>query len=202
MRTGLSAFSLATLLALAPSLGTAQTTDGTSDDTTANQSIEDQLSFGDGEVQVGQPYTSEVIGDWEMRCIKTEEGEDPCQMYQLLQDAEEQPVAEFTLFRLPEGGRAMAGATLIVPLETALPNQVSISIDGQQPRRYPYAFCNPVGCYARIGLTPQDVDAYKAGNAATITIVPALAPDQQVELTLSLRGFTASFDQVSIIEQQ
>ena len=62
-------------------------------------------------------------------------------------------------------------------------------------------FCNPVGCYARMGLTPEDVNAFKRGSEAVITIVPALAPDQQVKLTLSLSGFTASYGKVSIIEQ-
>jgi hypothetical protein len=40
--------------------------------------------------------------------------------------------------------------------------------------------------------------AFRAGNAATLKIVPALAPDQQVVLTLSLAGFTASFEKATI----
>ncbi|MEO0936635.1 MAG: invasion associated locus B family protein [Pseudomonadota bacterium] len=166
--------------------------------------IQEQLSLGttgDGEVQLGQPYTAEVIGDWEMRCIKTEAEVDPCQMYQLMDDGEGAPVAEFSLFRLPEGGRAVAGATVVVPLETSLTNQLSISVDGGEARRYPFAFCASLGCYARVGLTAADVNAFKAGAVATITIVPAAAPDQKVNLEMSLTGFTASFDKVSVIEQ-
>ncbi|MEM8577802.1 MAG: invasion associated locus B family protein [Pseudomonadota bacterium] len=166
--------------------------------------IENQLSMGtdaDAPSDLGQPYTAETIGDWEMRCIRTELEEDPCQMYQLMDDGEGAPVAEFSLFRLPEGGRAVAGATVVVPLETALPNQLSIQVDGGSVRRYPYAFCAAVGCYARIGLTAEDVAAFRRGNVATMTIVPAAAPDQKVELALSLTGFTASFEKVSVIEQ-
>ena len=122
-------------------------------------------------------------------------------MYQLMDDGQGAPVAEVSLFRLPAGGKAEAGATIVVPLETALPQQLTLSVDGGNARRYPYAFCNPVGCYARLGLTPDDVAAFKRGNEAVITIVPALAPDQKVELSLSLTGFTKSYDQVSIIEQ-
>ncbi|MEM6939183.1 MAG: invasion associated locus B family protein [Pseudomonadota bacterium] len=167
-------------------------------------SVEDQLSMGEDasvDPEIGRPYTREVTGAWEMRCIKVESGEEPCQMYQLLDDGEGAPVAEISLFRLPEGGRAEAGATIVVPLETALQQQLTISVDGGNARRYPYAFCNPVGCYVRLGMTPQDVNAFKRGNQAVITIVPALAPDQEVQLTLSLDGFTASYDKVSIIEQ-
>ncbi len=166
--------------------------------------VEDQLSLGedaDKDPELGKPYTKEVIGAWEMRCIKTEAEEDPCQMYQLLDDGQGAPVAEVSLFRLPGSGKAEAGATIVVPLETSLPQQLTITVDSGKARRYPYAFCNPVGCYARLGLTAADVAAFKRGNEATITIVPALAQDQQVRLTLSLSGFTASYDKVSVIQQ-
>ena len=166
--------------------------------------IEEQLSLGEdaeGESAMGKPYTKKEIGSWEMRCIKTEEEVDPCQMYQLLADGEGAPVAEVSLFRLPEGGKAKAGATVVVPLETALPAQMTLSVDGGKARRYPYAFCNPVGCYVRMGLTDADIAAFKRGKEAVITIVPALAPDQKVNLALSLDGFTASYDEVSVIEQ-
>lgn len=160
------------------------------------------LSIGenvDGTPALGQPYTAEVIGAWEMRCIKTEDETDPCQMYQLLDDGKGVPVAEFSMFRLPEGGQAIAGATVIVPLETALTHQLTISVDGAKGKRYPFSFCNSVGCYARIGLTQEDIDLFKGGNVATLTIVPALAPEQTVQLKLSLKGFTASFEKVSVI---
>ncbi|MFG6561947.1 invasion associated locus B family protein [Sulfitobacter sp. 1A15299] len=166
--------------------------------------IEEQLSLGedaDKDPDLGKPYTKKEIGSWEMRCIKTEEEVDPCQMYQLLADGEGAPVAEVSLFRLPDGGQAKAGATVVVPLETALPAQLTLSVDGGKARRYPYAFCNPVGCYVRMGLTDADIGAFKRGKEAVMTIVPALAPDQEVKLTLSLDGFTASYDEVSVIEQ-
>ncbi|NUH64270.1 invasion associated locus B family protein [Sulfitobacter sp. S0837] len=166
--------------------------------------IEEKLSLGedaDKDPELGKPYTKKEIGAWEMRCIKTEQEVDPCQMYQLLADGEGAPVAEVSLFRLPDGGKAVAGATVVVPLETALPAQLTLSVDGGKARRYPYAFCNPVGCYVRMGMTSADIAAFKRGKEAVLTIVPALAPDQTVELTLSLDGFTASYDEVSVIEQ-
>lgn len=203
MQIPFKALTLAALVAASPLALSAQST---SDDGAAStgSSIEDQLSFGEvtkDTAEIGQTYTDEVNGAWELRCIKTEADTDPCQMYQLMDDGQGQPVAEISLFRLPEGGRAVAGATLVVPLETALPQQVSLSVDGGKARRYPYAFCNPVGCYARIGLTEPDIAAFKAGNEAVVTIVPALAPDQLVTLTMSLAGFTASFDKASVIDQ-
>lgn len=204
-------FVLAAAMAL-PIMATAQTTtkpvtEGsteTTEETSTAEQVEEQLNFGEDaeeNTEFGKPYTKEVVGAWEMRCIKTEEGEDPCQMYQLMDDGQGNPVAEFSLFRLPGSGKAVAGATVVVPLETALPQQLTVSVDGGKPRRYPYAFCNPVGCYVRLGLTEGDIAAFKRGKVAVIGIVPALAPDQKVELSLSLDGFTASYDKVSVIEQ-
>lgn len=178
-----------------------QSEDSTSGTSTAQQ-IESQLSMGDdGEPRVGEPYTKEENGDWELRCIRVESGEDPCQAYQLLDDGQGSPVAEVSMFRLPDGGKAAAGATIIVPLETALPQQLQLKVDDGETRRYPFAFCNRVGCYARLGLTPEDVAAFKGGNVALVTIAPALAPEQDVVLELSLKGFTATYDKVSVVEQ-
>lgn len=207
MRTSLFALSLALLI---PFGAWAQSTDTEATDTTTptedgeTATIEDQLSLGEpanAEPQVGQTYVQEKNGDWEMRCIRTEEGDDPCQMYQLMTDSEGTPVAEISIFRLPEGGRAVAGATIIVPLETSLSQQLTVQVDAGQARRYPFAFCNSIGCYARVGLVQEEVSAFRRGNAATVTIVPALAPDQKVELKLSLSGFTASFDKTSTVQQ-
>ncbi|UWR24682.1 invasion associated locus B family protein [Sulfitobacter sp. S223] len=196
----------AALAVFAPAAVLAQTTEPAAEAETApaTSDVQDLLSLGEdasGATEIGKPYTRETIGAWEMRCIKVEEGEEPCQMYQLLDDGEGVPVAEVSLFRLPDGGKAIAGATVIVPLETALPQQFTMAVDGDKARRYPYAFCNPVGCYVRLGLTAADIAAFKRGNEAKMTIVPALAPDQKVELTLSLEGFTASYDKVSVLDQ-
>lgn len=199
---------IALLMTLAVPVATlAQSTDTATDTETeaetANPSIEDQLSLGEDAAtppEVGQTYISETEGDWELRCIKTEDGNDPCQMYQLMTDSEGTPVAEISIFRLPDGGRAVAGATMIVPLETSLPQQVTVRVDAGQARRYPFAFCNQIGCYSRIGLVEEEVRAFRAGNSATVTIVPALAPDQQVELSMSLTGFTAAFDKTTVVD--
>jgi len=200
MRTFLIALTTACVL---PAALLAQTTDTQTTETeTPGTSIADQLSLGEdaSAPQIGETYTAEVNGDWDLRCIKTEEGvEEPCQMYQLMSDSEGTPVAEVSIFRLPEGGRAVAGATIVVPLETSLPQQLTMRVDDGAARRYPYSFCNTIGCYSRVGLVAEEVAAFRAGGAATVTIVPALAPDQKVEVTMSLNGFTASFDKITVI---
>jgi invasion protein IalB len=76
--------------------------------------------------------------------------------------------------------------------------QVTLTVDGGQPRRYPYSFCDSTGCYSRMGFTAEDVAAFKRGAAATLIVVPALAPDQQAQLTMSLTGFTAGLAAVDV----
>lgn len=150
-----------------------------------------------GEPQVGQAYVREEFGDWKLQCVKTEDGEDPCQLYQLLTDEENNPVAEFSLFRLPEGGQAVAGATVVVPLETALTEDLLVGVDGAKGKRYRFSFCSTVGCFARIGLTQADIDSMKRGGEANLTITPWAAPDAKVRLNMSLIGFTAGYEEVT-----
>ena len=148
----------------------------------------------DGVTAVGENYTLETFDDWSLRCIKAAEGPDPCQLYQLLLDADGNAVAEILMFPLPPGSRAAAGATIVAPLETLLTEQVVITVDGGTAKTYPFTFCNAGGCVSRVGFTAEDVAAFKAGSAATLRIVHALAPDQVYDLKISLKGFTAGFD--------
>ncbi|MFY0691371.1 MAG: invasion associated locus B family protein [Paracoccaceae bacterium] len=158
---------------------------------------DDGLSTGTPELKVGDPYVVSVHTDWELRCVKAPEGtKEPCQMYQLLNDQRGNSVAEINLFNLPNDPQLAAGATIITPLETLLTRQLRLSIDGAPAKQYPFTFCTSIGCIARIGLTPGEIAAMKAGAVANILIVPAKAPDQTVDLTMSLSGFTAGFDAV------
>lgn len=188
---------LLSLLLAASGPALAQETATEADTATAEEDLTDDLSLGtpvQGEPQVGQPYIREVSGDWALRCLKSEEGTaDPCQLYQLLVDADGNSVAEISMFPLPEGGRAAAGATIVAPLETLLTEQLTISVDGGAARRYPFTFCNAAGCVARVGFTEEEINQFRRGNAANLRMVPAAAPDQEVNLTISLSGFTAGF---------
>ncbi len=153
--------------------------------------------------QPGQAYLAEEHGDWELRCVKVQQGPEPCQLYQILTDQNGGAVAEIVVFPLPEGQEAVAGALITTPLETLLTQQVTVVIDDGEGRRYPFSFCTEQGCVARLGLTTSDLDALRRGAEARVRIVPARAPDQEVMLRASLSGFTAGFEAVtSRAEQQ
>ncbi|MEH6836602.1 MAG: invasion associated locus B family protein [Falsihalocynthiibacter arcticus] len=186
----------------------APATEETPDSETA-PSVADQLSTGTpvetrlptkDEVVVGEEYLLDVSGDWQIRCAKTEEEFDPCQLYQLLQNGEG-PFAEISIFPINEpNSKAVAGATIITPLDTMLPPGILISVDSTDARRYPYSFCGSVGCVGRIGLLAEDIAAYKKGSAASLQIVPAVAPDQTATATISLKGFTLGYDKLVALQ--
>jgi invasion protein IalB len=144
--------------------------------------------------QIGETYVAETHGDWEIRCIRAEEGQpEPCQMYQLLVDENGGPVAEFNIFDLPDEGQIVAGATIVTPLDTLLTPGLRLRVDDGNWAEFPFAFCQQIGCFARLGLTAANIDDFRAGGDAYVALVPLPAPDQVVQLEASLSGFTAGF---------
>ena len=201
-KTKIAAFALLAALT-APLTGPlfAQEADDTATEEVAADAVgTDGLSMG-VEVGggVGEPYVAGTFEAWEQRCVNSGTGADTCQLYMLLKDAEGASVAEFAMFGLPEGteGPAVAGATFVAPLETLLTAGMMLSIDGAEGKAYPFTVCTQTGCVARLGFTAEEVTAMMQGNEATITVIPFVAPDQKVTLTLSLKGFTAGYEAVN-----
>lgn len=193
---------LALMLALAAAPLMAQTTEEPAKtEEAAPAAPAEDLSLGQevGGNGVGSTYTSATFEAFEQRCVRTEAGVDPCQLYTLLKDKDGNSVAEFTMFNLPKGseGPAVAGATFIAPLETLLTAGLQLQIDGGKGKIYPFTFCTQIGCIARIGFTAEEVAGMKKGAAALLTIVPFVAPDEKVELSMPLKGFTAGLDAVT-----
>lgn len=150
---------------------------------------------------VGQPYVKETFGDWDLRCIRTEDGADPCQMYQLLKDKSGNAVSEITIVNLPKGSKVSAGATIITPLETLLLEQLAFTIDSGKAATYPFSFCTQVGCVARLGFTEDELNRLRKGNKATVTVVPVADANAKVTLDVSLKGFTAALDAQKAAEE-
>ena len=170
-------------------------------ESTADQLLDLGEPVNDGP-KLGERYSKEKHGDWDLACIRTEAENDPCSLLQVLNGPQGNPMAEVSMFRIDQqGGQAVAGATVIVPLETLLPAALTISIDGAPAKRYNYSFCNQLGCVAQIGLTQGDIDAFKKGKEAVLSLRPAPAPDQVVSMKLSLSGFTAGYDVVDVVKQ-
>lgn len=155
------------------------------------------LSLGEEVDGQGSTYIKETHGDWQISCVRTGLEADPCQMYQLMRDTEGNSVAEINMFNLPAGsGQAVAGASIVTPLETLLTQQVTMRVDEAQAKRYPFTLCASIGCVARVGFTEAELNAFRRGKQATLVIVPAMLPDEQVQITMSLTGFTAAWNAI------
>ncbi len=143
----------------------------------------------------GALYFKEDYKDWRIRCQKDSEAEDSCQMFQLIVDSQGSPVAQIVFFDIPAGdGFAVAGATITVPLLTSLSEDFVLQIDDHPAKAYPYAYCDKVGCYVRMGVTPVELNWLKSGTLAKIATVPYRTPDQRRVLPISLSGFTSAYD--------
>jgi len=191
--------SLSALLAVSTAAGAQEATDGDAAAEGAQTAPVTGLDTGREVAGENQAYIKETHGDWSVRCFPNEGGDDLCQMYQLMTESEGNPVAEFTLYRIEGAGNIAAGATVAVPLGTLLSEEMKLSVDDGQAKSYAFSFCTMGGCFARIGLTGPEIEAFKRGAEGQIVIVPAQAPDQTVRISLSLSGFTAAFDAASTL---
>jgi invasion protein IalB len=205
----LTSFSIVAFLAMGAALSAQEATQPAPAAPAEAEAAQPETATPDLGLDTGRPvqedpaYIKATHGDWQIKCFRTgvEGQEDLCQMYQLLTESAGNPVAEFSIYRLPEGGPVIAGATIAAPLGTLLTEEIKLSVDGANAKSYAYSFCTMAGCFARIGLTQEDVNAMKRGVKITIEIVPAQAPDQKVKIDASLKGFTAAFDQASVLQQ-
>jgi invasion protein IalB len=188
-------------LALAPAAG-AQTTTPPAKAPAATSPDMGTPAAGQDTGAIGSAYVESTVGDWLIRCVHAPGGHDPCQIYQLMKDQSGNPVAEIAISALPPGQPAAAGATIVTPLETLLPRGVTLKIDSQPAKVYSFLFCNPKGCIANVGFTAQEVDAMKKGSEIALSVIPVQAPDQPVELKVSLKGFTAGLEKAAKLNKE
>ena len=143
----------------------------------------------------GEIYLAGNKGDWNVRCITGNPGEiDKCEIQQLLFLNENTPVADISIFKLPDGERAIAAANVMVPLETLLTKKFRFAFSEDSVKEFPYSFCNQNGCLVRMGLLEEDIEAMKKGASSELSITHISSPDASINLSLSLNGFTAAFD--------
>jgi invasion protein IalB len=148
---------------------------------------------------IDEPYIAERIGDWSLQCARAQEGFDTCEMTQLLLNNQQKPMSEISLFRLSGEQGIVAGANIVVPLETLLTVPLTISFDAETVKRYPYSFCNAIGCIVRVGLTEDEVTILKNGAQANISVVHISQPGRSISFGMSLNGFTAAYSETSVL---
>ena len=147
---------------------------------------------------IGEGYLREKYGEWELRCIKAEVmKEEECRVFNFLVDQDGNTIAQLDMQFLSTGGKAVAGVDIATPLGSLLTAQVVLKIDAGKAKRYPYTWCDQQGCYARFGMTQEEIEAMKRGAKANVIISSVAAPDQPLSLDLSLSGFTAVWNAIT-----
>ena len=151
-----------------------------------------------GDAAGGEEEPREVIAavhtDWQIRCTRDEQN---CYMYQLAVDSRDVPVAEVSIVQVTQSQDLSAGVTVVTPLMTFLPPGLQFKIDEGEVQRHPYEFCAQQGCVARFGLTTADLDQFRRGSKALLSVTSAENRGNPIVLDLSLSGFTAAFADLS-----
>ena len=145
----------------------------------------------------GEVYLAGNKGDWNLRCVTGNPGEiDKCEIQQLIFLDENTPIADISIFKLPDGEIAVAAANVMVPLETLLTKNFRFAFSDKIVKEFEYSFCNQNGCLVRMGLLEEDIAAMKKGTNSELSITHISRPEATINLTLSLDGFTAAFDKL------
>tara|TARA_B100000700_G_C14745963_1_gene715236 strand:+ start:272 stop:838 length:567 start_codon:yes stop_codon:yes gene_type:complete len=150
--------------------------------------------------EIGQPYIAEQFDSWALRCLRTNDPSDPCEMYQLMLNEQNQPMSEISIFRLPKDSVVAAGANVIVPLETLLTEPLTIKYNKDKIKQYPFTFCNKVGCIARIGFSNEEVELMKMGKSVQVTVFHISDTVNPITFSMSLKGFTAAYNNTTIMK--
>jgi invasion protein IalB len=132
-------------------------------------------------------------GDWEVRCV---EASDECVMVQRVPGASENTLYVVELVRLKDNPNGVAGMRVRAPMGVLLTRGLQVRIDDGQPVQAPFVFCVQDVCIAEIVLREQDLNLFRRGAVATLTVFAAQAPDAPQEGEMSLIGFTKSFEEL------
>ncbi len=155
------------------------------------------------EVEAGEPYVADTFRDWQVRCIRSESDDIPdrCEMFQLLEEENGNPVAEFRIsVALFEQDDTVASATILTPLDTLLSPGLQLQIDDNPPATVPYAFCRPIGCFVQLALSEADIAEFQNGADTAVRLFALLRDENgqmggaPVPTSASLRGFTAAYE--------
>lgn len=128
--------------------------------------------------------TTEQFGDWQLLCTQLS-SQEQCRISQTLNNQQRQTVSVLNVFKDVNGSKVVE---LALPLMVDLISQPSIQIDEQEPVTYPYNLCNGQACFTLVN-DESLIDAFKAGQAATVSFKPVSVPDP-VKIGYSLKGFS------------
>ena len=127
---------------------------------------------------------------WFKACTKQEEV-DICNVQNIIIAESGQLITAVSMLTL-EGQVNQRVFQVTVPSGRAIPPGIGMQIDGGQTQQRDYVVCLPDRCIAEAPLDDTIINAFKRGQAVTLTSVNF--QNQQSPIQVSLEGFTATFD--------
>ena len=141
--------------------------------------------------------TERQFQDWVLRCGRSEQGPEVCEMQQQTTDSEGRTIMAVAVGTVP--GTSDVGLLIILPLGILLPPGVSLQIDGGAEVPLEVERCERQGCRIERLVEPELLNRLKAGREAKV-FFEAYDPEgelQRLGVPISLLGFTAALSEIA-----
>ena len=110
--------------------------------------------------------TEREFQDWILRCGRSEQGPEICEMQQEQTDDDGRPVMVVAVGTLP--GTSNVGLLVMLPLGILLPAGVALQVDGGAEVPLEVQRCERAGCRIEKLVEPELLNRLKAGREATV----------------------------------
>lgn len=142
--------------------------------------------------QVAGPQSAEeVFSDWRVLCQQVE-NDVACQMMQSVA-AEENGPPVFLLSVSSSEDAGQSYAVITVPVGVYLAPGIELHVDKRRPFKVLYEVCDQLGCHAGFRMNGDVLSAFRKGLEVRARVWTAR--DKAIDFLVSLRGFTAAYNQ-------
>ena len=151
----------------------------------------------EGQAPPGLDLTERQFQDWILRCGKSQQGPEVCEMQQQRADKEGRTIMAVAVGTVP--GSSDLGLLIILPLGIALPPGVSLQVDGGAEVPLVVDRCERQGCRIEMLIKPDLMTRLKGGREAKV-FFEADNPQgerQRLGVPISLLGFTAALGELT-----
>ena len=138
----------------------------------------------------------EIFKDWKTQCTDNNADKNVlgCHIFQNLVSRD----GEHRVLHIAIGyvrGRNDPAAIITLPLGIALPPGINVSVDGKNPKKFPYQACFKTGCQAGFPVDSEMLSSFRSGNKAIIKIYDL--SHEPIDIPVSLSGFSAAINAIN-----
>lgn len=145
----------------------------------------------------GASSLQEAYQDWRLACHSAA----PQPLCALSQEQAQQNGQRVLAIELRKDGNDALSGNLILPFGLLLDAGVILQIDdGQQGAPLRFSTCVPAGCLVPLSFNADYVIALRSGTLLRVKVQSADA--KEVDLSISLKGFSAAFDRLQVLGKE